>query len=208
MLKYNWQKVFVILVAVTLVVQIIPWSNIFAGAEENQPKTTQQMAQSDDQKVEDENKTTVLPDNKETTKNLVNGKQLLKGSVDWNFTNKVTDANGNTKETYAPGDSLKFSVSLAIPSYSEATLNESYTFWIQKDFFQGDGVTFVNPAIDGLTPRQNVFTDDSMKNSIGTKTINGVEYIGYTLKFNQSPEALAKYEDEPLTNAKFDMFAR
>ncbi|EFS00938.1 pepdidoglycan bound protein, partial [Listeria seeligeri FSL N1-067] len=145
MLKYNWQKVFVILVAVTLVVQIIPWSNIFAGAEENQPKTTQQMAQSDDQKVEDENKTTVLPDNKETTKNLVNGKQLLKGSVDWNFTNKVTDANGNTKETYAPGDSLKFSVSLAIPSYSEATLNESYTFWIQKDFFQGDGVTFVNP---------------------------------------------------------------
>lgn len=39
------------------------------------------------------------------------------------------------------------------------------------------------------------------------KTINGVEYIGYTLKFNQSPEALAKYEDEPLTNAKFDMFA-
>ncbi|HAM1690170.1 TPA: Cna B-type domain-containing protein [Listeria monocytogenes] len=207
MLKHNWQKVFVVMVAVALIFQLVPWSNIFAGAEENQTKTTQQIAQSDEQKGADENKTTVTSDNRETTKNLVNGKQLLKGSVDWNFTNKVTDANGNTKQTYAPGDSLKFSISLAIPSYSESVLDETYTFWIQKDFFQGDKVTFVNPAIDGLTPRQNVFTDDSMKNSIGTKTINGVEYIGYTLKFNQSPEALAKYEDEPLTNAKFDMFA-
>ncbi|MCH2734894.1 hypothetical protein K3V82_14815, partial [Listeria monocytogenes] len=77
-----------------------------------------------------------------------------------------------------PGDSLKFSVSLAFPSYSEAVLDETYTFWIQQDFFQGDKVTFVNQEIDGLTPRQNVFTDDSMKNSIVTKTINGVEYIG------------------------------
>ncbi|EAC3456873.1 peptidoglycan bound protein, partial [Listeria monocytogenes] len=217
MLKYNWQKVFVAIVAVALVFQLVPWANIFAGAEENQTETTQQVVQQDEKQAEnkqvddentaDENKTTVVPDNKETTKNLVNGKPLLKGSVDWNFTNKVTDANGNTKDTYAPGDSMKFSVSLAIPTYSEAVLDETYTFWIQKDFFQGDKVTFVNPAIDGLTPRQNVFTDDSMKNSIGTKTINGVEYIGYTLKFNQSPEVLAKYEDEPLTNAKFDMFA-
>ncbi len=97
MLKHNWQKVFVVMVAVTLIFQLVPWSNIFAGAEENQTKTTQQIAQSDEQKGADENKTTVTSDNRETTKNLVNGKQLLKGSVDWNFTNKVTDANGNTK---------------------------------------------------------------------------------------------------------------
>ncbi|MEB2464351.1 hypothetical protein, partial [Listeria monocytogenes] len=151
MLKYNWQKVFVAIVAVALVFQLVPWANIFAGAEENQTETTQQVVQQDEKQAEnkqvddentaDENKTTVVPDNKETTKNLVNGKPLLKGSVDWNFTNKVTDANGNTKDTYAPGDSMKFSVSLAIPTYSEAVLDETYTFWIQKDFFQGDKVT-------------------------------------------------------------------
>lgn len=35
MLKHNWQKVFVVMVAVTLIFQLVPWSNIFAGAEEN-----------------------------------------------------------------------------------------------------------------------------------------------------------------------------
>ncbi|EAK8407835.1 Cna B-type domain-containing protein [Listeria monocytogenes] len=206
MLKHNWQKVFVVMVAVALVFQLVPWSNIFAGAEENQTKTTQQITQPDNQKVADENKTTVIPDNKETTKNLVNGKQLLKGSVNWNFTNKVTDANGNTKETYAPGDTIKLAVSLAIPSYSESVLNDTYTFWIQKSFFQGDKATFVNPVIDGMTPKQYIFTEDSIKNSTGSKIIGGIEYVGYTLEFNKNPEVLEKYANEPLTNAKFDMF--
>ncbi|MBC2260487.1 Cna B-type domain-containing protein [Listeria sp. FSL L7-0091] len=188
MLKYNWQKLFVAIVAIALVFQLVPWANIFADANGNNQETVS------------------TKENKEKIDTTVQNNQLLKSGTNWTFSNKVTDVNGNTKAEYQPGDTIKLAVSIAIPSYSESVLNDTYTFWIQKSFFQGDKATFVNPVIDGMTPKQYIFTEDSIKNPTGSKIIDGIEYVGYTLQFNKNPEVLEKYANEPLTNAKFDMF--
>ncbi|EAF6699942.1 Cna B-type domain-containing protein [Listeria monocytogenes] len=200
MLKHRGQTIFVAVIAIALVFQLIPWANIFANAEESTQETTVEVAKDSDEQ------TSSTTNDTEKIENKAQSKQLLKSGVNWTFTNKVTDVNGNTQTEYSPGDSLKLSLSLAIPSYSESALDETYTFWIQKDFFQNDKVSFVNPVIDGMSPKQYVFTEDSMKNPSGTKTIDGIEYIAYTLKFNKSAEVLEKYDNEPLTNAKFDMY--